>query len=112
MLAEPEQALAAAQTAAKAGACVAHAKRDRSQAGPRTPGLHDLRAVVGLTDPAASRSHWALIGCGPQHPPVGGDDLGGEQVVDAQPKLAGTVMPAGQVTVWPSRSMAKRSLGK
>ena len=30
-----------------------------------------------------------LIGRGPQHPPVSGDDLGGEQVVDAQPELAG-----------------------
>jgi hypothetical protein len=57
MLAEPERGLAAAQTAAKAGACVAHAKWDRSQAGPRTAGLHDLRAVDGLTDAVASRSY-------------------------------------------------------
>jgi hypothetical protein len=54
---ELEQAPAAAQTAAKTGACVAHAKWDRSRGGPRTPELPDLRTLADLTDPVASRMY-------------------------------------------------------
>jgi hypothetical protein len=50
---EPEQALAAA----KAGACLAHAKWSRPRGGPRTPELPDLRALAGQTDPVASRMY-------------------------------------------------------